>query len=162
IKDADSEQLNRKLVRVGTEEEFLKTPEFAKHMGEDPPDGLSLYALHPYEGYKWGMGIDLTACTGCQACSIACVAENNISMVGKDEVVRGSEMQWIRIDRYHKGDIDNPAAYAQPITCMHCENAPCEPVCPVAATVHSDEGINQMVYNRCVGTRYCSNNCPYK
>ncbi|MBI3211012.1 MAG: TAT-variant-translocated molybdopterin oxidoreductase [Candidatus Solibacter usitatus] len=163
IKDADTEQKNRHLVRVGTQEEFLKKPEFAKEMGEDPPNALTMYPPWDYsKGYAWGMSIDLNACIGCSACTIACQAENNITVVGKDEVVRGREMHWIRVDRYHKGDLDNPAAYSQPVTCMHCENAPCEPVCPVAATVHSEEGINQMVYNRCVGTRYCSNNCPYK
>ncbi|MBL8210366.1 MAG: 4Fe-4S dicluster domain-containing protein, partial [Bryobacterales bacterium] len=162
IKDASEAQLERHLVRVGTEEEFLKTPDFAKHMTEEPAPGLTMYPDWPYEGYKWGMSIDLNACTGCGTCTIACQAENNIPVVGKAEVVRGREMHWIRVDRYHKGSFDNPASYAQPVTCMHCENAPCEPVCPVAATVHSNEGINQMVYNRCIGTRYCSNNCPYK
>jgi molybdopterin-containing oxidoreductase family iron-sulfur binding subunit len=163
IREVDEEQRQRHLVRAGTEEEFLKNPDFAKHMGmEDPPEALSLYPSFEYKGYAWGMAIDVNACIGCNACSIACQAENNITVVGKDEVSRGREMHWIRIDRYHKGDFDNPGAYAMPVTCMHCENAPCEPVCPVAATVHSEDGINQMVYNRCVGTRYCSNNCPYK
>ena len=150
----------RDLVRVATLDEYRKNPQFAQADVEKNP--LSLYPEVKYEGYSWGMAIDLNACTGCGACVVACQAENNIAVVGKTEVMIGREMHWIRIDRYYEGDLDDPRTYHEPLLCMHCEDAPCEVVCPVAATVHSPEGLNEMVYNRCVGTRYCSNNCPYK
>ena len=152
----------RPIVREAALEEYRKHPEFAREMVEHPPL-KSLWDEHSYaEGYQWGMSIDLPACIGCNACTIACQSENNIPVVGKKQVRNGREMHWIRVDRYYKGDAGDPEMVHQPVACHHCENAPCEQVCPVAATVHDGEGLNTMVYNRCIGTRYCSNNCPYK
>ncbi len=153
----------RNIIRSATLEEFKATPTFVKEMEHLKLDKrISLYADKEYKGDQWGMAIDMNACTGCSACIIACVAENNIPVVGKAQVKRNREMHWLRIDRYFSGNLDTPDTYYQPMPCQQCENAPCEVVCPVSATVHSDEGLNDMVYNRCVGTRYCSNNCPWK
>jgi MoCo/4Fe-4S cofactor protein with predicted Tat translocation signal len=152
----------RDLVRAGTLQEYLERPHFAQEMAHASEPQVTLYPSYVSEGYAWGMAIDLSACLGCNACVVACQAENNIPIVGKTEVQRGREMHWIRIDRYYKGTPHRPAVYHQPVLCMHCEHAPCEVVCPTYATVHNHEGLNDMVYNRCIGTRYCSNNCPYK
>jgi molybdopterin-containing oxidoreductase family iron-sulfur binding subunit len=152
----------RDLVRVVNIEEFRKNPDFAKDPEEQTTHAPSLYPGFKDEGYSWGMAIDLNSCTGCNACVVACQSENNIPVVGKDQVARGREMHWIRVDTYFRGALENPETYNEIVLCMQCENAPCESVCPVGATVHSPEGLNEMVYNRCVGTRYCSNNCPYK
>ncbi|HZP23259.1 MAG TPA: TAT-variant-translocated molybdopterin oxidoreductase [Terriglobales bacterium] len=152
----------RHIIRKATLEEFLSKPNFAHEDVEKPAWDDTLYYNYQYTELKWGMAIDMNKCVGCKTCIVACQAENNIPVVGKEQTERGRQMQWLRVDVYYEGGTENPNMYFQPVPCMQCENAPCEVVCPVGATVHSTEGLNDMVYNRCVGTRYCSNNCPYK
>ena len=152
----------RDLIQVATLDEFKRDPNFAQPPEDLKTKGLSLYPVFKNDGYAWGMSIDLNRCVGCNACVVACQSENNIAIVGKDQVARGRAMHWIRIDTYFRGGLENPEMYYEPLPCMQCENAPCEYVCPVGATTHTPEGLNDMTYNRCVGTRYCSNNCPYK
>jgi MoCo/4Fe-4S cofactor protein with predicted Tat translocation signal len=160
----------RPIIRETTLAKFIEDPkelgkeeeEELKRFGNDFVKDATIYPYYDKPGIKWGMSIDLNTCTGCSACVVACHAENNIPVVGKNEVARFHDMHWLRIDRYFAGDADNPEVIFQPMLCQHCDNAPCENVCPVSATNHSSEGLNQMVYNRCIGTRYCANNCPYK
>ena len=164
--------IRTEVVKEMTLEEFIKHPNEIRDDRDKelkPYGGLAkfesegtLYPIHDKPGIKWGMNVDMNLCNGCGACVVACNAENNIPVVGKEEVMRGHEMHWIRIDRYYSGDMDNPNVVFQPMMCQHCDNAPCENVCPVSATNHSSEGLNQMTYNRCIGTRYCANNCPFK
>ena len=150
----------RRIIRAATFAEYQRDPNFARDAEAESRE--SMYPPYAYKGHAWAMVIDTSVCTGCNGCVVACQAENNIPTVGKKEVVRQREMHWLRIDRYYRGPVENPTIYHQPVPCMQCETAPCEPVCPVEATSHSGEGLNDMTYNRCVGTRYCSNNCPYK
>jgi molybdopterin-containing oxidoreductase family iron-sulfur binding subunit len=152
----------RPIIREATLSEYQARPEFAREAVEHPPL-KSIYPDYDYgKGFQWGMVIDLNVCNGCNACVVACQSENNIPVVGKEQVAKGREMAWIRTDRYFAGSLEEPRLVFQPVACQQCENAPCEQVCPVAATVHDKEGLNTMNYNRCIGTRYCSNNCPYK
>ena len=153
----------RKTVKETTLKEYKKNPSAGnEERKEILEESQTLYPEHDYPGPHWTMVVDLNTCIGCGSCVVACNAENNVPVVGKDQVIRSREMHWMRIDRYYTGEVENPDVVFQPMMCQHCDNAPCENVCPVAATNHSSEGLNQMAYNRCIGTRYCANNCPYK
>ena len=158
----------RDLIKETTLAEYKSNPEAGNLIGGQSRKEwiehhlVTLYPKHDYPGHQWGMAIDLNSCVGCGACVIACNVENNVPVVGRKEVFRSHDMHWMRIDKYHTGDVNNPDVTFQPMLCQHCDNAPCENVCPVSATNHSTDGINQMAYNRCIGTRYCANNCPYK
>ena len=154
---------DRGIIRAATFEEYQRNPSFVREApGAEEQNPETMYPPYAYKSHAWAMVIDTSVCTGCNGCVVACQAENNIAVVGKEEVVREREMHWLRIDRYWRGNPENPETFHMPVPCMQCETAPCEPVCPVGATSHSGEGLNDMTYNRCVGTRYCSNNCPYK
>jgi len=153
---------SRHILRTASLDEYSKDSHALHHGAHKPGKELTVFPNWKYDGYSWGMAIDMNACVGCNACVVACQSENNIAVVGKDLVAKGRIMHWLRIDTYFRGGVVNPEVYFQPMMCQHCESAPCEVVCPVNATVHDAEGLNVQVYNRCVGTRYCSNNCPYK
>jgi molybdopterin-containing oxidoreductase family iron-sulfur binding subunit len=162
IRQEQERMEGRELVRTALLQDYLRQPDLVQAEPSARTPASSLYPPYDYAGYRWGMAIDLNSCIGCGACTIACQAENNIPVVGKEQVAQGRVMHWIRVDRYFAGALARPRVLFQPVPCMQCEDAPCEEVCPVGATVHDSEGINVQVYNRCVGTRFCSNNCPYK
>jgi molybdopterin-containing oxidoreductase family iron-sulfur binding subunit len=163
VTQTHSNMEGRDIVRSASLADYIKNKHVHSEGTHSFAKEISLYPEYDYsKGFKWGMAIDLNSCTGCSACVVACVSENNIPVVGREQVQRSREMHWLRIDRYYSGEIENPETVFQPLLCQQCEKAPCEVVCPVGATVHSAEGLNDMVYNRCIGTRYCSHNCPYK